>query len=333
VVANVRDIVLWPFLAVAIGAGIGGFGVTRGQRWRTRRVLDLELDRAKTEYERRAESSPIGPPTGVASAEALSGLKEEVNQAKSSEELDELTTRVRGARDSMRTWVAIDVAARSLVGAGPTPIDAPEVRKDAEAAFDVTKWIPDDDAAAAKLATRLRRQEAIVRAFDRAYKRWPAAAIKAYGKADGASADDAKTAELIAELERVEEPGPAIVILPVEEQEAQADAIIAAFQDRRDIASLGDLLGDRVGPETPLLRVTPEQRERPIRRWDRTLGLVTFAATVLLFVLEVYDENFGTWEDYGKAFAAGLAGQVGGAALWNLFPSLRSYRVPVAKAK
>jgi hypothetical protein len=80
------------------------------------------------------------------------------------------------------------------------------------------------------------------------------------------------------------------------------------------------------------VQLTPAQIERPVRRWDRRLAIVTFVVTVFAFVLGLYDDDFGQWDDYAKALAAGLLGQVGGAALWNLFPALRSYRLPILKA-
>ena len=40
---KVGDFIGWPLIVVAIGALIGGYGVTRFERWRTRRILKAEL--------------------------------------------------------------------------------------------------------------------------------------------------------------------------------------------------------------------------------------------------------------------------------------------------
>jgi hypothetical protein len=340
--AKVRDVILWPLLFVGIGAAIGGFGATFFQRWRTGRILRAELARARRDYENRIGDSPIGPLDGIVSQDALDALQAEISEARSAEELDALTERVRAVGNSVHAWIAIDDAARSLISAQDVPPDARVVQTDTEAALDTTKWIPADKTASAELVTRLRRQERIVRAFDAAYKRWPEMAIARYdkhrafsddGEDKAASVDDAKTAILIGALDRVPDQPDYIIVLPIEERRTRMDEFSLGLQavenERLDAASAFFPKAQR---PVAIVQLSPEQIERPIRRWDLALALATFGVTVFTFVLGVYDDDFGTWDDYAKAFTAGLLGQVGGAALWNLFPRLRSYRLPVPKS-
>ena len=346
---KVGDFIGWPLVVVAIGALLGGYGVRRFERWRTRRILKAELGRSLRDYRNRADTSKIGALNGVVSEDAISALESDVLSAQTTDELDEVTARIRGVRDSVRDWIGIDDAARSLITKQLPGDPESNVRMDALAALDATKWVPSDHDEADELATRLRREERILEAFDEAYARWPDAANLVYenlrtGDDDKiASTDDKLTAALIGALGRVErEP-----VFPTEftdEEREEATKRIVAITTGVQLSTFERMVGVREdlgvlrfgrsadgGPPTTRVRLSPEQLIRPIRRWDRALALVTFAVTVLVFVLTLYDDDFGTWEDYAKAFTAGLAGQVGGAALWSLFPSLRSYRLPVAK--
>lgn len=324
--AKVRDVILWPLIVVTIASLIGGLGVTRLQRWRTRRILLAEVERARRDYVGPQDDSPMGP-LDDASDEALAALESEISAAESAEELDELTERVRDVRKSVDRWNAIDDAASSLLDLQDAPPDAGDVQEDTRLALDATRVIPTDDAAAGELVRRLRRQARLVRAFDEAYLRWRELAVPTYREHKGAYADEAKTAALLGLLDRVREPD--LIILVPEERQERARALI-------EEEGFAKLKADQFAPEreAPVARVqlTPEQIERPVRRWDRRLAIATFVVTVFAFVLGLYDDDFGQWDDYAKALAAGLLGQVGGAALWNLFPALRSYRLPFLKA-
>jgi hypothetical protein len=331
--AKVRDIILWPLVIVGVGALIGGYGATRFQRWRTRRLLLAEVERVRAEYQSRKETSPIGPPPAAASDEALTGLTSEISSAQSSEELDELTERVRGARDAVRVWRAIDTAARAVIEVSHVPPDADVVDTDTQASLDATKWLSDDVAAATRVAAALRRQQRILRAFARAYASWPEEAIRRYRVHTGAFGDDAKTAVLVGSLERTPEQPDLIFVLPDQDEPPfVADYLESLRQGDRLLASTTlDAFGVAPARHVTHVELSPEQIERPVRRWDRRIAIATFFLTILAFVLSVYDDDFGTWDDYAKALGAGLLGQVGGAALWNLFPGLRSYRLPLAK--
>jgi len=57
-----------------------------------------------------------------------------------------------------------------------------------------------------------------------------------------------------------------------------------------------------------------------------------FLLTILGFFATLYDADFGTWTDYAKAAGAGVGSQAVGAAVWSLFPGLRSYQLPPPKA-
>ena len=296
-----------------------------------------------------------------------------------------MTERIRKVGDSIRDWIAIDDSALSLSAQSVPDDPLSNVRKDTHDALDATQWIPADHDGAAELATRLRRQERILKAFNAAHTKRPDAATGVYDKkrvdADSkpASTDDELTAALIGALERVDDQ-------PLETQgltdtelasliraltdeagnvalrdEAGNVLLARAFTDEEGNVALTDEAGNVLLAQSPVVmglgpvgtglaldgngsfrpsrlgpasvRLSPEQLVRPIRRWDWALALLTFAVTVLVFVLTLYDDDFGTWEDYAKAFTAGLGGQVGGAALWNLFPALRSYRLQPKLAK
>jgi hypothetical protein len=330
--AKVRDIILWPLIVVGIAALIGGFGVTRAQRWRSRQILRAELGRVRRDYETRKDAAQIGPPLGDDAEQTLTALEQAVSNAKSEEELDAVTERIRAARKAIDAWIVLDQAARALRTLQDKAPDVREVAQDTQEALDAAEWIPDDEAEAAKRLTQLRRQAAIVRAFHAAYDRWPPAAIKAYGEAKGAFATDLETGRLIGRLERVVKESQAIRELPEAAQEARV-AEFAAELDQVVEADFGQIAmhGADWRRGVTEIRLTPEQLERSVRRWDWVLGSITFAVTVFLFVLGIYDDDFGTWDDYAKAFAAGFLGQVGGAAVWNLLPPLRSYGIPVPK--
>jgi len=337
--AKVRDVILWPLIVAGLGAALGGYAVTRGQRWRTRQLLRSELARARSMYGEHSPDSPIGSPGGPTSPAAIAGLETSIASAKSEDELDELTGSVRQVRDAIALWLTIDSGARrlaALLNEGfAHGVDA--VERDTHDVLDATAWIPDDAKTAAAIVTQLRRQEAILRAFEDAYRLWPGLATRVYEREHHKEAwqDDGKTAQLIGELGRIEEEPDLIVVVVGEgggREEAETVqtelALTAALDDIQRFPGIGSL-AEPVA--TTNVHLTSEQLERPVRRWDLATALVTFLATVLVFVLGIYSDSFGTWEDYAKALTAGFVGQIGGAALWNLFPALRSYRLPVAK--
>jgi hypothetical protein len=141
--------------------------------------------------------------------------------------------------------------------------------------------------------------------------------------------DDTQTAILIGALDRVPEAERG---LPSDELAAVLLRLHEAIAPRQ--IQRADAARAMSAPSAQPMIVrqpSPEQIARPVRRWDWPIAIATFVVTIFAFVLTVYDDDFGAWEDYAKAFTAGLLGQVGGAALWNLFPALRSYRLPVPK--
>lgn len=335
---KVRDVVVWPLIVAGIGALLGGLGVTWGQRWRARRLLRSELNETLASYREGLPDSPISPLDGPTSGEAIAALEEKIRDAASEDELQEAAESVRALQAATGTWLKIDRHARRLDDLEKQGfahrVDA--VRQDVTDALDSAQWIPDDAEAVAAIVQQLRRQEAILQAFHDAYCQWPDLAQMAYATEPGAWRDDAKTAQLLGLLRSLKE-------LPEEDGLAAQRRLeeLTLTDDRDQVFDLAfaprrvrvrPTLPVGEAPQSPAaLRLLAERLVTPVRRWDRSVATVTFLATVLVFVLGVYDDTFGSWEDYAKAFAAGLVGQIGGATIWNLFPSLRSYRLPVAK--
>nr|MDQ3823653.1 LapA family protein [Actinomycetota bacterium] len=340
--AKVRDFVLWPLLAVAIGAILGGFATTWWQLRRRNDILVAELRRARDEYRKaladRPPDSPLSPLDGPLTDEAVTALEKEIAAAREGEEFDALTERVRSIRNEARQWAEIETAVEKLLAAHEaTPRRAPDVRGDSEAVLAQTRWLPSTAEGIAELVRRLRRQERLARSFTSAYHLHEEGAIAAYRP--DAYESDTKTAECLGSLAQVQVP-PEIQL----DRAAFLEELDPRDADRRTLDRFMLNLIERrtreqeARPRTFELLVrdippsqTPEEIERGVRVWDKRLAALAFAGTVLTYFIAKYDADFGSWEDYVTAFGAGFGGQAVGAAVWSLFPALRSYALPAAK--
>jgi len=69
---------------------------------------------------------------------------------------------------------------------------------------------------------------------------------------------------------------------------------------------------------------TPEQIRADVRRSDWTIFWITAALTALVYLSGKYSADWGSWEDYLFAFAAGAVAPT--VITWTLIPYSRSYR-------
>ena len=205
-----------------------------------------------------------------------------------------------------------------------------------------------DQGAALLLALRWQRQ--IVLAYDGLadeYGKRPQderppdlAPSRVYANARGDGELDAKTAwtvlyELDGALDTLLEPDgatprPARALVAGEEATEIGDTIASlAFVSRRT-ADRQTVRMAAAAEERPLVdRQTSQQIVAGIQHWDWTLGILTGALTILVYVVGIYGDTWGGWEDWVTAFSAGIVGQAaaGLTAAFSKLPVLQSYRI------
>lgn len=327
--AQVRDLFLWPLLMLAITAFIGGYGTTWWQGRRQRDILIAELRRARGDYDEAWRNRPPDSPVEPLDETFPPPSEAEINGAQTPDEIDAATDRVRTFRDAVKRWIEVETAAAKLL-AVDIPKDAGEVHADIAWVLAETRVLGDDSAAIERLIDKLRRQERLARAFVRAFGLNEEAALTTYANHRRAAENDTDTAHALADLALVQvrrellHKGFGIVA---------TDELVGAMERLRAPTEGLDLVSPLsivLRPEIPPA-VTPEQIKRGVRRWDRRLALLVFALTILGFFATLYGSDFGSWTDYAKAAGAGVGSQAVGAAVWSLFPGLRSYRLPLPK--
>jgi hypothetical protein len=303
--AKVQDLIIWPLLLLVIAGLIGGYGTIEWQMQRRRKVLRAEIGRAVNQY--RPNGSSIGPLDGNLDDDGVGQLRIDIELATDADELDDVTRRVRAVRDDVYRWLEIEKAARRLSELNEQiPEDADAVLDDAENALLQTVRIPSDATGMNDVLEKLRREAQIVLAFLAAVefrRQHPNGTdpLDVYGLNRGAYASAAATHDLLIALAKLRPVRAGELGLPAE---PAAPAGVPVIQVR-----------------------SPEQIERDVRHWDWALALLTLLITALGAVVTVYDGDFGSFADYAKVVSVGFLGQFGGATLWALFPTLRSYRL------
>jgi hypothetical protein len=208
---------------------------------------------------------------------------------------------------------------------------------DNKGALAETRVLGDDSVAIKHLVDKLRRQEQLARAFIAAFLRNREKAVIAYREHPKAAESDAETAHALADLAEVHVSEDFEDVLKkryaAEDDVTGVDVFTRFALGASERRRLDELL-----PRRPFVlqrqipaAVTPEQIVHAVRIWDWWLAGVVFLLTILAFFATLYDSDFGSWTDYAKAAGAGVGSQAVGAAVWSLFPSLRSYRLPPPK--
>jgi hypothetical protein len=75
---------------------------------------------------------------------------------------------------------------------------------------------------------------------------------------------------------------------------------------------------------------TPEQIRAQVRKTDSEIFWITAVLTALVYLAGKYSADWGSWEDYLFAFAAGAVAPT--VITWSLLPLSRSYRPQAAAA-
>lgn|GEM_PF-5881714 len=327
--AQVRDFFLWPLLLLAIAAFIGGYGTTWWQGRRQRDLLVAELRRARGDYDEAWRNRPPNSPVEPLDQTFPPPSEDDINSARTPDEIDAATERVRTFRDAVKRWIEVETAAEKLL-AVVIPQRAAEVQADIAGVLAETRVLGDDPAANERLVDKLRRQERLARAFATAFAQNQEGALAAYARHPRAAESDAETARALADLALVQVEPELLIRRYGLDLALASDALLARADVERPRPRLllqpPIVLRSEIPPT-----VTPEQIKRGVRIWDRRLALLVFLLTILGFFATLYDADFGSWTDYAKAAGAGVGSQAVGAAVWSLFPGLRSYGLPPAK--
>jgi hypothetical protein len=327
--AQVRDFFLWPLLVLAIAAFIGGYGTTWWPARRQRDLLIAELRRAKGDYEQAWRNRPPDSPVEPLDETFPPPSEDEIKGAQTPDEIDAATERVRSFRDAVARWIDVETAAGKLMTV-VIPERAAEVQADIAGVLAETRVLGDDPGAIERLVDKLRRQERLARAFATAFARNEDGAIAAYSKHPRAAESDSETARALADLALVQVEPELLIRRYGIDLDLEPSELLARADFERPRLRLLPQVPIVLRPEIPPT-VTPEQIKRGVRISDRRLALLVFLLTILGFFATLYDADFGSWTDYANAAGAGIGSQAVGAAVWSLFPGLRSYSLPPPK--
>jgi hypothetical protein len=359
---HVRDFLLWPFLVFLLGAILGFLLTRKYDRHRRREVLRMALIGAVADYKARVPSPEsearlidvLGPkpwfPSGIAcirddfGPDTTAHLYCEIGRTKSDEEFAERGEAVKKKVADVDDLAAFDAALHDLEARKASLASIPdEVKAETDA---LIKEASDPPGTRQDFAARLRRHAQILQAFAAGWALWEPLdeeAKKQLGEFDPlqtwndkpfASGDPKTTREALdalwldwAKLAKWHHEHPAH---PAAQRLAPADE-----RFRRRVQA-GGPAGPPPSVAPPLQEDerTPVQIRRALKRWDLVTAIPIAVVTAALALLPLYSaHDFGSWGDYLKVFAAGIAGQAIPAAIWGLFPGLRGFSMPASSAE
>jgi hypothetical protein len=332
---HVRDFFLWPLLALAAGAFLGGFGTMWWEQRRRRALLVKRAKDAYGVYEAFTHNRPPDrpPPRLDPDPQAQLGtLIEAIDSANSDEDYNTQVDAVVAYEDNLRLWLRLAKAADLLLE-HQVSSEAEWLATDVEAMIAWLAVKPDDPQTGNQLAAQAERLAEIVDAFIAVWQLWeargrPTDLNPASCYVHNAFMQKTTALEVRRDLEerRIEilawQPAEAA---PADQQNlllslAGADSVPVALAGRRVFWKGFDQL-----PSAAI--------EHRVRMFDWAVASASALVTLLAFLLAKYGQDYGSLSDYAEAFTAGFVGQLAGATIaWNLFPPFRSYRASKAEA-
>ncbi len=325
---HVRDFFLWPFLALAAGAFLGGFGTMRWEQRRRRALLVKRAKDAYATYEAFVGPRPSDrPPPALdpTPKTRLDALVSTIKKANDDDAFNEQVRAVAAYERELRGWLRLAKAA-DLLSVHPVNPEAEVLAADVQA---VLAWLavkPEDDAEGDRLAGEAERLAEIVDSFLSVWQLW-----EARGRPDNLSpaplylhrafVHQSTTLDVRRKLEErrreiLQWHPPEFG--PVDRQEL---LILLGLGDTVPVALAGRRLFWK-----PFDQLPPAAIEHRARMFDWAIATASALVTLLAFLLTQYGQDYGSLSDYALAFTAGFVGQLAGATVaWNLFPPFRSY--------
>jgi hypothetical protein len=333
---NVRDFFGWALLALGAGALLGGYGT---RRWEGKRRKQLLVARARQAYDaytqfidRRRDTGL--PPRPDAKGD-LESLEKAIAVANTDDEYNKQVDEVAAYEAALNRYKRLATAA-TVLRLEDLPDQAGALKRDVADLRAELELRQTDAKSADQLADEADRLAAIVDAFIPVWKLWvlhggddqSLSPVGCYDHRGRFRTEAAAREVRVCLTERRH---------ALEEREAASRVeLLEAFREGArgrvavELAGLDfsrSLTALRQGAWRRWEELTPAAIQRRVRMFDWAIAFASALVTLLAFLLTIYDANFGSIGDYAKAFTAGFAGQLAGAAIaWNLFPAFRSYR-------
>jgi hypothetical protein len=306
-----------------------------------------------------SDSSPVYPQKGgcknVDSLAPVPRLYCEAAKLNGNQSLADLLPQVSEVTARFDRWRKVEAAISALKQAlARLPSDAKHAPMRADAASMLVRGNlePDDDKAASDLVLLLHAEAAATAAYGRARdlydnhttQPWrdqhknvdPDKDLDRYEPAPTRTVTNAEKVALtllykVAALNEPNkippDPEPQKQQRHFEVMEARGTRVAMWYLPREDKELFA--IAESIPPDNVDTR-TPEQIRREVRRADWTIFWITAALTALVYLSGKYSSDWGSWEDYLFAFAAGAVAPT--VITWTLIPYSRSYRPQAAAA-
>jgi hypothetical protein len=324
---HVRDFFLWPFLALLLGALLGGYGIRRWEQRRRQALLIKQVKDAYGVYEATLQNRPLSdrpPPLAPDPALRAQELIDAIDKANADDDYNEQVDAVSAYESELRRWLRLATAADALVARRrELPSEAEDAREDADTVLATLKLKLDDPKEVERVAKQAERLAEILSVFVPVWSLWvqrgsPEHLSPLIAYVPGAFRNESQSLELRGQLEELRDKLRALPTLEVANYRlARGSTYIEAI-----LTTAGLPL-----PWKPFDQLEPRAIEHRVRMYDWGVGTAFLVVTLLAFLLTKYGQDYGTLNDYGQAFTAGFLGQVAGATIaWSLLPPFRSYR-------
>jgi len=319
---NVRDFFAWALLALALGAGLGGYGT---RWWEGKRRKELLIARAQAAYDAYKAfidtpppPDPKLPPRPDAEKE-LETLRDAISRANTDDDYNKQVDAVAEYEAALSRYKRLATAAKALLPEG-IPAEAEALARDVDFVRAEMERPPTEAKRADEFADQAERLAGILGSFIQVWKLW-----EHHGRPHDADGNELSPVGCYSRgAYRTERRTREVQVCLTQRRHAieqQAALALEEFRGRGvgalDLGALWERWSELV----------PTAIQRRVRMFDWTIASASALITLLAFLLTIYDENFGSIGDYAKAFTAGFLGQLAGATIaWNLFPAFRSYR-------
>jgi hypothetical protein len=379
VAVEARDFLLWPLVAVLVGAWIGARFLKRHESNRNRDLVKGMIQDSVNPYvdARKGpngkaqrpnrfyldhllpeEGSPLYPKgKGCKNCEELATVPRlycKAGELDDNSSLADLLPEVADVTGRFDRWSKVEEAI-SLLNRATAPLTGPQndpMREDAVAITVRGDLDPDDDKKASELVLLLNDEAAAAAAYRQARdlydaqpQEWKDRHLnvdpdKDLDQFEPAATRTAANAEKVAllllyKVAALKEPDSIPEDPRPDEQEEHQERlrrILGAGQAMRALTVEAEEVF-AAAQRTPIDSVdtrTPQQIRADVRRADWTVFWLTAVLTSLVYLAGKYSADWGSWEDYLFAVAAGAVAP--SVITWSLIPYSRSYRPKAAAA-
>jgi hypothetical protein len=337
VTVHVQDWFLYPLIAILLGVLAGGYGLRRYETWRSKQVVEKSVSAARDEYRDMSAPPELD---GFDFEQALQPKLVALRAAKDVDAIGDATDEINELLDKLTRWLRLGQALNELRAAlvALVDVDGHEAPTEHGTPIGDTAGMLRERYAISGVdldeATerRLSEQTLIIALYTRVRRlegpEVPPMQSAAWGTYTGTGPeldrDRSATRRLIADLTRIEHHlAQDLPSIPTTSQ------FLRFTFERVDFAARVSPTVTEMAPRPEHLG-TPAEITRSIRRTDGLAFALKSMVLVAAYFIPFYiGKEFGGWDQYVTAFAAGFAGTV--ALPWELFPLLRSQKPPETK--